>query len=505
MITYSKFEQKQLVVPFNVPVSKDYKVYVNGQEIPVYTCRISAYPFNTWWPGHQRCFDQTEIVSYINLISDEEVKIEVEPLTKTAYQRIMVKPYSKGVKPEKVGGRVEFTLKENGGYVFELDDYHGLLYIFNNKPVVCDAPEKVTYYFGAGVHNAGKIILKSNESVYLDKDALVYGCIFAKNAENIHVYGNGIFDDSGEERFCEEGCYETYTNGNIKFFDCQNVKIEGVGFMNSGIWCVNVFHCFDVEVDGINVFGQWRYNTDGIDIVNSQRVTVKNSFVHSFDDSITVKGIDKYAPTSNIDILIENCVLWCDWGRTCEIGLETMCSEYKNITFRNCDLLRAGSVACDIQNGDCAEVYNVVFENIRVELEGFYTASVYQASDAQKYDAKDSHEVAAIVSVANQRFREMDIYTHLEFVEMQDFKKPARNKFASVCDVKFKDIFVYADEEVMKYTDGKCATIKIMNCLEGTEYKNITVENVVVNGQRLGEAQMSIELQGMDRKELIIK
>ena len=133
MITYSKFEHKQLVSPFKVPVSKDYRVYVNGQEIPVYTCRISAWPFNTWWPGHQRCFDQAEIVSYVNLISDEEVKIEVEPLTKTAYERIIVKPYSKGVKPEKVGGRVAFTLKENGGYVFELDDYHGLLYIFNNN------------------------------------------------------------------------------------------------------------------------------------------------------------------------------------------------------------------------------------------------------------------------------------------------------------------------------------------------------------------------------------
>ena len=27
--------------------SEDYKVYVNGQEASVYTCRISAYPFNT--------------------------------------------------------------------------------------------------------------------------------------------------------------------------------------------------------------------------------------------------------------------------------------------------------------------------------------------------------------------------------------------------------------------------------------------------------------------------
>ena len=99
----------------------------------------------------------------------------------------------------------------------------------------------------------------------------------------------------------------------------------------------------------------------------------------------------------------------------------------------------------------------------------------------------------------------MDIYAHLEFADMHDFKVPEGDKFASVCDVQFKDIFVYADEEVLKYTDGKCATIKIINCLEGTEYKNITVENVVVNGQRLGEEQMSIEVQGMDRKELIIK
>ena len=28
----------------------------------------------------------------------------------------------------------------------------------------------------------GKIILKDNESVYIDKDALVFGCIFAENA-----------------------------------------------------------------------------------------------------------------------------------------------------------------------------------------------------------------------------------------------------------------------------------------------------------------------------------
>lgn len=346
------------------------------------------------------------------MISDEEINLEVEPLTKTAYERIMIKPYSKGVKAEKRNGRIVFSLKENGGYVLELDDYHGLLYIFNNKPVVCEDPEKVTYYFGKGVHFPGKIKLKSNESIYAEKDALVYGCILAENAENLHIYGNGIFDDSGEERFSEH-CYESYTNGNVKFYDCKKVKLEGIGFINSAIWCINLFHCFDVDINGINVFGQWRYNTDGIDIVNSQRITIKNSFVHSFDDSITVKGIDRYADTCNTDMLFENCVLWCDWGRTCEIGLETMCKEYKNITFRNCDVLRGGTVACDIQNGDCAEIHHITFENIHIELEGFYTASVYQGYDDQKYHAINEMEIAAVVGITNHRFREMKIYEDL--------------------------------------------------------------------------------------------
>ena len=81
MFAYSCFPDNATLKktgPYSVPRSKDYKVYVNGQEVPVYTCRISAYPFNTWWPGHERAIDQSEVVSYVNLVSDEELKIEVD-------------------------------------------------------------------------------------------------------------------------------------------------------------------------------------------------------------------------------------------------------------------------------------------------------------------------------------------------------------------------------------------------------------------------------------------
>ena len=53
MFDYSVFKHDfPLGFPYVAPISPDYKVFVNGQEVPVYTCRVSAYPFNTWWPGH---------------------------------------------------------------------------------------------------------------------------------------------------------------------------------------------------------------------------------------------------------------------------------------------------------------------------------------------------------------------------------------------------------------------------------------------------------------------
>lgn len=503
MFTYSNFQHvwKKSKYVYEVPKSTDYRVWINGTEIPVYACRISAHPFNVWWKGIQRPIHQSELVSYVNLVSDEELRVEVEPLTKTAYERILLKPYSKVVKTEKRGGRVAFTLRENGGYVLELDDYHGCLYLFNNKPVACEEPEKTTYYFGPGVHFPGKICLQSNESVYVDKDALVYGCIFAENAENIHVYGNGIFDDSGEERFCSH-CYEPYTNGNIKFYDCKNVKLEGVGFTNSAIWCVNIFHCEDVSIDGINVFGQWRYNTDGIDIVNSKNVTVRNSFIHSFDDTITIKGIDRYAFADNENIFVENCILWCDWGKTLEIGFETNCAEYKNIIFRNCDILRGGNTACDIQNGDCAEVHDVLFSDIRIELESFYTPEQIQGSYDNEYTAKDRIGLASLVNIVNPRFRG-DWGEALGDKFEPYCKQEGESTFASVRDVTFENLHVYCDEQIFQKFGTKCVKVIVANGIKTSKYDNISVKNIYLNGNKVSESDIFVYRDGLSDEEIL--
>ena len=165
MFSYSKFEHDytKSIFKYVEPISKDYRVFVNGTEIPVYTCRISRYPFNRVWPGFQRPGNQTERSSFVNIISDEAIEIKV--IANRPHEKILIKPYSKQIIHEEKNGEITFILKENGNFVMEIDSYHHCLYIFNSKPVVCDDKDSVTYYFGPGIHMPGKIRLKDNESV----------------------------------------------------------------------------------------------------------------------------------------------------------------------------------------------------------------------------------------------------------------------------------------------------------------------------------------------------
>lgn len=77
MFSYSTFKHEYVIphMSIDIPLSADYRVFAKGEEIPVYTCRISRYPFNTYWPGYQRPIEQSEVASFVNLVGDETVKI----------------------------------------------------------------------------------------------------------------------------------------------------------------------------------------------------------------------------------------------------------------------------------------------------------------------------------------------------------------------------------------------------------------------------------------------
>ena len=256
-------------------------------------------------------------------------------------------------------------------------------------------------------------------------------------------------------------------------------------------------------IDGIKVFGQWRYNTDGVDIVNSKNIVVRNSFIHSFDDTITIKGIDRYALVSNEDMLFENNILWCDWGKTCEIGLETATPEIKNIIFRNSDVLRGGNTVCDIQNGDCAQVSNITFEDLRIELEGSYTEQELQTDEDAPYSKRDTLDVAHVLMISNKRFRTHDLYVDIGFNPIVTELTETDPRFASIRDILVKNITVYADDAVIAARGKKCIRISIKRDHMTSDYRNITVDGITLNGERVLPEEMEYSGYGIDISEVL--
>ena len=177
--------------------TENYKIKINGKEYLPDTARVSAYPFNRRWPGHQRSIDQTELVNFLNLETDEALSFEITP--KTPFDKVEIRPKSLGIKPEiTADGRILFTLPKSAYFTVEPYGRQNALHIFADTPAVYDidknSPDVI--YFGKGEHDVGMIELKSNQTLFIDEGAVVYACIRAYDAENIKILGRGILDNS---------------------------------------------------------------------------------------------------------------------------------------------------------------------------------------------------------------------------------------------------------------------------------------------------------------------
>ena len=450
----------------------DYNVKVNGKELQCYNVRVSKMAFNRIWPGYQRDISQSEVAAVVQIFGDERLEFEVKP--KKRFSHCLIRPLSKGIEPKNNDGTIKFTVEKNGYYVLELDNQHNCLHIFYNAIKEYPEKDKATYYFGAGFHFPGVINLKSGDSVYIDKDAYVYGSLFGDGVKNVKVYGQGVIDGSYEARIFEHA-YERFTKGNVKFYNSENISIEGVVLKDSAIWSLACFACKNVNIKGVKIVGQWRYNTDGIDICNCENVTVSDCFIRSFDDVVTIKGIAGYMGNNPINIkgnknvFISDCVMWCGWGRSCEIGYETDCDYYDNIKFSRCDLIHNSCVAIDINHGQRAHLENITFENLNVELCKEDGKEIYQFTDDQTYESEKCDHVTRLIHFSTERH------------------KPISN-------VTVKNLNVFTEKDLPK------PTILIDDA--ESVFKNIIVENININGKKAGKEDFKLIISEKDKAEI---
>lgn len=451
------------------------QVTVNGMQVPVYEMYVSKAPINRRWPGHQRETSQRERAYFLSFEHEGETEIVVS--VNEPFSSSVVRPLSKNVKTFAVGKTVKFTLSEYGGYSFEIDGPHEALHIFFNPPAQYKFSEKEEVIrFEHGVFEAGEIYLKSNQTIYIAEDTVVYANIVSENEENIRICGRGILDNSHSK---EKILFETTGGGQtdvgnaerkhfISLINCKHVTIDGIIMRDSLCYNISGMNCEQFHVNNVKLIGNWRYNSDGVDLQNCRGCTLTNSFLRTYDDCTCIKGDVKFG-TPCSDTLIENCVLWCDWGHALEIGYETCAPEIKNIIYRNCFVLRTSFDFLNIGCVDYAEIHDVVYENIKLEFTGDEQKPYYQKTDGEDY--AEAPSVPELIGAG--------IFHHFEY--------SVGNKFGRIHHILYKDLEVVGAKEVKIRFCGADETHKV---------EQVTIENLRVNGKKiesLGELNCEFE------------
>jgi hypothetical protein len=449
--------------PAGTDPSPDFTLKVNGEAVFVYRARVSAVPLNQVWPGHQRSLDQTEMASFAYF--DFSGKASLEIISTRAIHQVVVRPKSYNIPTVVAGSVIRFDLEHAcqvvvevnpGGYAAGVNGWHHALHLFAN-PLEANPPQPGdthTHYFGPGVHEIGKFQVHSGETVYIAGGAVCYGSINASDAHDIKICGRGILDAS---KFARHGAEQM-----IALKDCHHVDVSGLILRDANVYAVTPDHCHDITITNLKLIGLWRYNSDGIDICNSQHVLVQDCFVRSFDDSLVVKDYDNrhtgVKAASIEDVVFRNCVVWNDWGRALELGAETQGNTWKDITFENIDVIHYVHRALDIQHCDRAEISNVRFENIRVEDAITEGAGI----EDPKYDPGNASEVGWLI--------ELVIY---KIMYSRD-QEPGRIK-----GVYFKDIAVNSEDFPPSYFRG----FDEMHLVE-----DVTIENLTLHGKHITSA-----------------
>lgn len=355
----TRAEVTQLPLPPSLSKSKTFKVTAGGKRIWTEHFRTSMdiATLPEWFTKGMYTAGQQE-VHIAEFVTDGPAEVVVTVPKKIT--RAAVRPVSRKYATRIEGNRVFFTIPGPDKLYIEIDDLPALCLFAVPAPLPAPEASANVKVFKRGVHRPGYIDLKEGDTVYLAPGALVYGGLRANGAKNIHVYGGGILDGG----FVHEEM--------VKLVDSENITIEGITLRNGVGWTNTLVHCKGVHYRGVKVisFGP---SGDGINPLNSEDVSISDSFFRCTDDCIAIKAPDYRYPVEHIRIF-NNTLVGFAYADGVTIGYETNGPSISDIEVYNCDVIlaRGGSrvdghsgfsIVCD----GPSRIHDVLFRDLRVE------------------------------------------------------------------------------------------------------------------------------------------
>ncbi|WP_259330716.1 glycosyl hydrolase family 28 protein [Phocaeicola plebeius] len=286
-------------------------------------------------------------------------------------------------------------------------------------------------YFPAGRYLTGSLQLKSNVTLYLEKEAMLLGStspydypgfstekelkvnndhfdqalIYAEEAENIGITGEGCIDGQGRELALTidslhhtgelvDKHYNTYrkrpnTRPKLLFMrNCRKVELRKTNFRSGAAWGLSFSLCVDLTIDSLHVENRAYWNNDGIDISDCKDVRISNCFINSADDGICLKSHNRGAWNDRVSI--SNCHIISS-ASAIKFGTESL-GGFKNVTIDNIRIKDTFRSAIAIESVDGAEIENVKLENIEIVCPGRATRGMAYMSVSRLKDVPENEK-----------------------------------------------------------------------------------------------------------------
>lgn len=260
---------------------------------------------------------------------------------------------------------------------FEVEPYDRLSIEFNGsheKPLLLFAnPKTKTVYSGKGtkcypagqIHTSGTIMLKSNDTLYVEGGAVLNAIVKAENAEDVTICGFGIID-----------ARENSSDANgIRLASCKGVDVSGIIILNDDGRVMFNYDNDGLAIDNVKAIGNIEGGqTDVFDLYSDRNCTIKRCFAMGNDDTYCIKSWKYAYKGESYNISFEDCIAWNYRGNGFEIGYETGIDihdiQYKDIfsihsSEGGSSLLRRGAVS--IHNAAAGTISNVTYENVYIE------------------------------------------------------------------------------------------------------------------------------------------
>jgi polygalacturonase len=367
--------------PSGETLSKAYTVTADGKEVPIYIAKVASSDRKLRYKAmddklNSAKFFEEAAFGYFDLSGSTEITVKAAVAIKT----VKILPSSYQINPIIKDGFVSFTLKEGQQVTVEVNgEIIQSLHLFAN-PIEKDKPDANdpnVIFYGPGIHEVSRLVVKDNQTLYLAGGAILRTVIGEnektstvptsglKNkpyppsitlvGRNIKVRGRGIIDASA----CP-----THSR-NMIMVQGENISIEGIILRDASLWTLPVRQSAKVHINNIKLLG-YRANSDGVDICNSNNVLVEKCFIRTLDDLVVIKSLKGKGDTEKITV--RGCVLWNEVAHALSLGAEIN-ENIHDVLFTDCDVIhdQGREWSLRVYHCDGGYVSNIRFENLRIE------------------------------------------------------------------------------------------------------------------------------------------